>query len=123
MLTAFTAESQNEGTAEDGAGACVASRAGASAVFEMGHLSSAKEGERFERKGAVCAADANSNLIEARTLLPTLYMDLEAGSTTWFRSAVFAMPAVAEGWEGRWRGEWERKPIVPKWVEEMVGGE
>jgi hypothetical protein len=119
MLTGFTDESPNEGTAECRAGACVASRAGASAVFEMGHLS-AREGGGIERKGSVCAADANSNLIEARTLLPTLYMDLKAGSTTWFQSAVFAMPATAEGWEGRWRGEWEKKPVVPKWVEEMV---
>ena len=121
MLTAFTDDSPNEGTAECDSGACVASRAGASAVFEMGHLSSAaEEGGKIERKGGVCAADANSNLIEARTLLPTLYGDLKAGSTTWFQSAVFAMPATAEGWEGRWRREWERKPVVPKWVEEMV---
>jgi hypothetical protein len=112
LLTAFTAESPNEGTSESGSGACVASRAGASAVLEMS--------SRIERNGGVCEADANSNLIEARTLLPTLYMDLKAGSTTWFLSAVFAMPATAEGWEGRWRGELEKKPVVPKWVEEMV---
>ena len=112
MLAAFTAESPNEGTSESGSGACVASRAGASAVFEMN--------SRIERKGGVCAVDANSNLIEARTLLPTLYMDLKAGSTTWFLSAVFAMPAAAEGWEDRWRDEWEKKPVVPGWVEEMV---
>jgi hypothetical protein len=36
-------------------------------------------------------------------------------------SAVFAMPAAAEGWEERWRGEWEKKPVVPGWVKEMVG--
>lgn len=112
LLTAFTAELPNEGTSESGSEACVASRAGASAVLELG--------SKIERKGGVCEADANSNLIEARTLLPTLYMDLKAGSTTWFLSAVFAMPSTAEGWEGRWRGEWEKKPVVPKWVEEMV---
>jgi hypothetical protein len=113
MLTAFTPESPNEGTSESGSGACVASRAGVSAVFEMN--------SGIGRKGSICAADANSNLIEARTLLPTLYMDLEAGSTTWLLSAVFAMPAAAEGWEERWRGEWEKKPVVPGWVKEMVG--
>jgi hypothetical protein len=119
MLTDFTPESQNEGTAECGAGACVASRAGASAVFELGHLS--ETGTKIERKGGICAADANSNLIEPRTLLPTLYADLKAGSTTWFLTAVFALPATREEWEGRWRTEWQRKPVVPGWVEEMVG--
>jgi hypothetical protein len=114
MLTAFTSASSNEGTSESGSGACVASRAGVSAVFELN--------PEIERKGGVCAADANSNLIEARTLLPALYMDLKAGSTTWFVSAVFAMPAAAEGWEGKWRGEWEKKPVVPGWVGEMMGG-
>lgn len=121
MLTAFTPDSPNEGTAECGSGACVASRAGASAVFEMSHLlAGSGRGTKIERNGGVCAADANSNLIEARTLLPTLYMDLKAGSTTWFLSAVFAMPATAEGWEEKWRGEWEKKPVVPGWVEELV---
>jgi len=118
MLTGFTDASPNEGTAECETGACVASRAGASAVFELGHL--AEGGAKIERRGGVCAADANSNLIEARTLLPTLYADLKAGSTTWFLTAVFGLPAEAEGWEDRWRVEWGKKPIVPGWVEEMV---
>lgn len=122
MLTEFTPESRNEGTAECGSGACVASRAGASAVFELRHLTN-RGGSEFERKGGICAADANSNLIESRTLLPTLYMDLKARSTTWFLTAVFAMPATADGWEDRWRGEWDRKPVAPRWVEEMVSAQ
>ena len=104
-----------EGTIEDPSSAAVISRAGASGVrdFPGGNAAS-------ERKGGVCFADANSNLIEARTLLPCLYGDLEAGSTAWFVSGVFALPA-GEGWKGEWRKQWEAGVKVPGWVGEMVG--
>lgn len=121
MLTAFTNDSPHEGTAECETGACVASRAGVSAVYEMRHdLAKESGGSSIARRGGICAADANSNLIESRTLLPTMYMDLDAGSTTWFVTAVFAIPASAEAWEKSWRVNWGKKPVVPGWVREMV---
>jgi hypothetical protein len=43
------------------------------------------------------------------------------GWTIWFLSGVFALRARWVGWVGRWRTEWQRKPVVPGWVEEMVG--
>lgn len=103
-LTALSEGSPNEGVSEDGSGAVVVSRAGASGVFEVSSSSG--------RKGGICAAEANSNLIEPRTLLPTLYQDLKAGSTTWFLSAVFALPASSDGWERRWKKEWEEALCV-----------
>lgn len=108
--------SPDEGARAEGSEALVVSSAGASGVAELGSGAGA-EG----RKGGVCNVDANSNLVEPRTLLPTLYRDLRAGESVWFVSAVFALPAGAEGWKGRWRRDgWEKKPVVPGWVEEMM---
>jgi len=113
-LTALSDSSPDEGTSASEIDALVVSHAGVSGSTEL--LSNA------DRKGGICNVDANSNLIEPRTLLPTMYADLKAGSTTWFVTAVFAIPASAEGWEGKWRSEWERRPKVPGWVEEIRKG-
>ncbi|KAK4552181.1 hypothetical protein LTR86_010535 [Recurvomyces mirabilis] len=108
----------DEGMVATSDSALVVSRAGASGVVEL-HRSTSEA----ERKGGICNVDANSNLIESRTQLPTLYADLKAGSTTWFISAVFAMPASGvDGWQEKWRKEWEKRPEVPRWVEEMMSG-
>lgn len=109
---ALAAESSAaEGFEVGGGGAVLVSRAGASGVVEL------SDGER---RGGILNADANSNMIEPRTNLPTLYADLGEGEVRWFVTAVFAMPASVEGWEGKWRQAWERRPRVPGWVEEMV---
>ena len=71
------------------------------------------------RSGKVLDVDANSNLIEARTVLPALGMDIEAGKDVCFVTAVFAMPA-SEGWTERWRQAWEKKPVVPEWIQEAM---
>jgi len=126
FLTALASSSEDggqpeeEGTIEDPSSAAVVSRAGASGVRDLSGGNTASG-----RKGGVCFADANSNLIEARTLLPCLYGDLKAGSVTWFVSGVFALPAGVEsdGWKGEWRKQWEGGVKVPGWVGEMVGSE
>jgi hypothetical protein len=46
-----------------------------------------------ERQGGTLLADANSNLVEPRSVVPTLYQDLAAGESRWFLMAVFAVPA------------------------------
>ncbi|KAF2769992.1 hypothetical protein EJ03DRAFT_326899 [Teratosphaeria nubilosa] len=96
----------------EGADALVFSRAGALGVAEV--LSTSV------RRGGVCNVDANSNLVEPRTLLPCLYADLAAGSATWFATAVFAVPAGLDGWQDRATRELGRKPELPSWVTEMV---
>jgi hypothetical protein len=107
-------ESTNEGTSVEGRDALIASRAGVSGISELNTSSS--------RRGGICKVDANSNLIEPRTLLPTLYADLKAGTTTWFVTAVFAIPATADGWESAWRDEWQKKPLIPQWAKNLMAG-
>ena len=114
-LTPLSTSSPNEGTLTDATSALVLSRAGASGTAEL-LGSDVTSG----RKGGVCNVDANSNLIESRTILPTLYADLKAGSTTWFVTAVFAVPSSADGWESGWKEGWEKKPTVPGWVGDLV---
>ena len=111
-LTALTEASPNEGTHAAAGNAVVVSRAGASGVADV----LPENG----RKGGVCIVDANSNLIESRTLLPTVYADLKAGSTTWFATAVFAMPASYDGWQGKWKAQWDKQPKLPQWAQELV---
>jgi hypothetical protein len=74
------------------------------------------------RKGSVILADANSNLVDARSVLPTVEKDVKAGETMWFVSAVFALPASAEGWREQWKAGWEKKPKVPNWVKDKISG-
>lgn len=104
-----------EGGRGDATSAFAASpRTGAVGIAEI-HQSS--------RVGSVILADANSNLVEARTVLPVVQKELRAGETAWFVTAVFALPASAVGWEVDWKKGWEKRPSVPKWVQEKIGGE
>ena len=111
-LTSLSADSPNEGTEAKAGDAVVVSRAGVSGVAEL----LPKNG----RNGGICEADANSNLIEPRTLLPTLYAELKADSDNWFASAVFAMPSSVDGWDAQWRKAWENKPSLPSWIRDLL---
>lgn len=103
---------EHEGVLEAGESALTVSRAGAVGIVELA--------DARERKGGILNADANSNLIEPRTNLPTLYADLKMGETRWFVTAVFAIPSTAEGWQGKWRKAWEKKPEIPAWIQQLM---
>ena len=107
-------EEHQEGILGTPTSAAVVSCAGVSGVADLSPT---------QRDGQVLHADANSNLIEARTLLPVLYGDLVAGSTRWFVSGVFGLPATGSaGGDVEWKKQWEGGVKVPGWVGEMVGG-
>ncbi|KAJ4286671.1 hypothetical protein N0V90_012923 [Kalmusia sp. IMI 367209] len=106
-------ESISEGGRADGTSAFAASRSGAVGIAEL-----AQE----ERAGSILLSDANSNLVEARTVLPTIHKDLKAGTTTWLVTAVYALPASVEGWKDQWKAGWEKKPVIPKWLQNKVSG-
>lgn len=111
MLSSLSLDSPNEGTEAQNESALTVSTAGAVGIVEL----AAKE----LRKGGILDADANSNLIEPRTNVPTLYADLEANRSYRFVTAVFAMPK-APGWSERWSQAWQRRPSIPAWVEELI---
>ncbi|THW18321.1 hypothetical protein D6D24_03450 [Aureobasidium pullulans] len=108
-LGALSSSSHNEGTEAGQASALTVSEAGAVGIVDL----------QAPRSGKVLDVDANSNLIEARTVLPALGMDIEAGKDVYFVTAVFAMPA-SEGWTERWSQAWEKKPVIPDWIKETM---
>ncbi|KAJ6605812.1 hypothetical protein B0H10DRAFT_2167074 [Mycena sp. CBHHK59/15] len=104
------------GTLAEGGVARAASRAGVSGILDSGGQA---------RKGTALRTDANSNLIVARAVLPTLLGEHEsAPESIWLVTAVFALPSV-EGSEGAmagWTGEWEKRPTLPKEIAELMSG-
>ena len=110
-LTPMSSDSLDEGTETKGDACVIVSRAGASGIAEL---------LPGTRNGSICNVDANSNLIEPRTLLPMVQTDLKAGSISWFATAVFAMPSTSEGWQRRWRHAWVRWPAIPDWAHEIM---
>lgn len=99
---------EKEGQYAKQAGALVVSRAGAVGIADL------SDGQ--PRSGENVRADPNSNLVESRTLLPTLMSELKAGDTVLLKTAVFAVPECREGWSSYWRGAWAERPVVPGWL-------
>jgi hypothetical protein len=104
---------ESEGRKSDTISAFAASRTGAVGITEL---------YQGMRQGSVILSDANSNLVEARSILPLIRKDVKAGETTWFVTAVYALPASVEGWKTQWKAGWEKKPKVPKWVQDKISG-
>ena len=114
---AFTSfdESLPEGILESAqASFAAAGRSGAVGIAELGDTS---------RAGHVLQADANSNLVEARSVVPLLKSEIVKGEAVWYVTAVFALPGSVEGWRGEWKGGWEARPEVPGWVRERIEGD
>ncbi|KAL9621076.1 MAG: hypothetical protein Q9160_004461 [Pyrenula sp. 1 TL-2023] len=105
-------ETSKEGQRHTGVEAIVVSKAGAVGVLELQ--------EQTTRFGEVIKSDPNSNLVDSRTLLPTLRNDMVIGDDSWLVTAVFALPSSADRWQERWRLAWKNKPAVPAWVTAMI---
>jgi hypothetical protein len=106
-------ESISEGGKADHTSAFAASRSGAVGIAEL---------NLGKRAGSILLADANSNLVEARSVLPTIHADLKAGESKWFATAVYALPSSVEGWKEQWKSGWTKKPTIPKWLDDKMSG-
>ncbi|PPR00178.1 hypothetical protein CVT24_005076 [Panaeolus cyanescens] len=97
---------------QDGIGRAT-SRAGVSGIKDL----------RGGRAGKALRTDANSNLIVARAVLPTLMGEHNSGeSNIWLITAVFALPSVegASGASEGWTAEWEKTPSVPAEIQSLM---
>ncbi|KAL5498731.1 hypothetical protein ACEPAH_2086 [Sanghuangporus vaninii] len=117
-LDPIAENSEGFGFSESGSAARAASRAGASGIVAL------EGADQPQRKGGVIRLDANSNLIEARTVLPMLLVDIPASEKdAWFVTAVFALPS-AEGKEGAragWIESWKNtKPVIPEEIATLI---
>ncbi|EGO03248.1 hypothetical protein SERLA73DRAFT_101356 [Serpula lacrymans var. lacrymans S7.3] len=96
------------GTYEEAGEARATSKAGVSGIADIGSTCS--------RNGQALRTDANSNLIVARAVLPTLVAKHKPDSSNiWLLTAVFGLPneGDAEGPAKGWEVEWRKRPSVP----------
>ena len=98
-----------EGTETAHSTALAVSRAGAVGIVELGSFDT--------RRGRVLDADANSKLVDSRTVLPSLFSELKAGDDVWYVTAVFAIPASVQQWHTAWPVGWTKRPTVPGWLQ------
>jgi hypothetical protein len=101
-------QGEDFGTFEQGGEARAASRAGVSGIVDLGAGKT--------RTGKAIRTDANSNLIAARAVLPTLLAEYEASDKdVWLVTAVFGLPSTYdnEGATKGWEQEWKKRPKVP----------
>jgi len=90
---------------------------GAFAVSSQGAVGIASRENSFAgRKATIVNADPNTNLMESRTVIPSLVGELKAGEKRWYLTAVFAKPGSDGPLEG-----WEKKPKIPAWLVTIIG--
>lgn len=103
------APSQGEdfGTLETDGQARATSKKGVSGVADLSTGS--------PRKGQALRSDANSNLMVARAIIPTLFGKYEEGEH-WIVTAVFGLPAPedSDGAKEGWSSEWNKRPELPE---------
>ncbi|KAL2760864.1 hypothetical protein ACRALDRAFT_1059399 [Sodiomyces alcalophilus JCM 7366] len=75
-----------------------------------------------ERSANLVNADPNTNLVESRTVIPTLQNTLEKGRSAWFVSAIYARPAVDGLAPTSYLDGWDKPPSVPSWLASEPGG-
>lgn len=82
----------------------------------------ALEGEEVGRRAMLVNADPNSNLLESRTVIPTLQHTVRARSAVWYVSAVYARPSGEGVPKETYLDGWERPPSIPGWLISEIGG-
>jgi hypothetical protein len=65
-------------------------------------------------------ADPNSNLIESRTIIPTLQHTLKKGQTAWYVAAIYAKPSKEGVSPSTYLDGWDTKPVIPQWLESEI---
>lgn len=81
----------------------------------------ALEGEGAGRMATLVNADPNSNLVESRTVIPTLQHTIKAGSSVWYVSAVYARPSGKTVSKETYLNGWENPPAIPGWLKAEIG--
>ncbi|KII84589.1 hypothetical protein PLICRDRAFT_117455 [Plicaturopsis crispa FD-325 SS-3] len=87
------------------------SRDGVSGIIDLG---AAKD-----RQGVAMRMDPNTNLVVARSVLPTLSAENSAlEKDIWLVTAVFGLPSAGgeEGPRKGWEAEWAKRPAVPSFI-------
>ncbi|RYP62058.1 hypothetical protein DL771_009883 [Monosporascus sp. 5C6A] len=97
-----------EGWAKGSQGAFAVSTAGAVGIRAL-------EAE-VERSANLVNADPNSNLVESRTVIPTLQHTIRAGDAAWYVSAIYAKPSGDGVPREKYLDGWNKLPEIPGWL-------
>ncbi|KAI1096965.1 hypothetical protein F5B19DRAFT_488168 [Rostrohypoxylon terebratum] len=76
----------------------------------------ALEGSKIARAANLVNADPNSNLVESRTVIPTLQHTIKAGETVAYVSAIYAKPSGSGVPKETYLDGWEKPPEIPAWL-------
>ncbi|KAI0389899.1 hypothetical protein F5Y17DRAFT_96749 [Xylariaceae sp. FL0594] len=75
------------------------------------------QGEGSGRTAMLVNADPNSNLVESRTVIPTLQGTVRAGETVWYVSAIYAKPSGNGVAKESYLDGWDAPPSIPTWLQ------
>jgi hypothetical protein len=65
-------------------------------------------------------ADPNSNLVESRTIIPTLQHTIRKDETVWYVTGIYAKPSGKGVLPKTYLDGWKVKPIIPQWIEDEM---
>jgi hypothetical protein len=75
------------------------------------------------RTAMIVNADPNSNIVEKKTVIPTLQHTIKAGSTLWYVTGIYAKPSNPGVAPDSYLAGWDSKPAVPKWLRALIDGQ
>jgi hypothetical protein len=78
------------------------------------------QGQARERAAMLVNADPNSNLVESRTVIPTLQGTIREGETVWYVSAIYAKPSGEGVAKESYLDGWEKVPEIPGWLKDEM---
>ncbi|KFY11440.1 hypothetical protein V491_07209 [Pseudogymnoascus sp. VKM F-3775] len=72
------------------------------------------------RTAMIVNADPNSNIVEKKTVIPTLQHTIKAGSVQWYATGVYAKPSNPGVSPESYLAGWDSKPVVPDWIRALI---
>lgn len=76
-----------------------------------------EDDKKMQRSAMLVNADPNSNLVESRTVIPTLQHTIRKGDSVWYVSAIYAKPSGEGVPKDSYLDGWDKVPEIPEWLE------
>ena len=73
---------------------------------------------KVDRSANLVNADPNSNIVESRTVIPTLQHTIKPGEVVWYVSAIYAKPSGQGVAPQSYLDGWEETPRLPGWLQD-----
>jgi hypothetical protein len=72
--------------------------------------------DKVDRSAMLVNADPNSNLVESRTVIPTLQHTIKQGEVVWYISAIYAKPSGKGVPQQSYLDGWDKVSQIPAWL-------